>query len=424
MQLIKKFLLGNDTNITKKAYVWNTASSLITAAFTTLLLILISRVMPMESAGMFSIAIACASLFEVVGAYAMREFMVTDTNEVYSIFEYRRSRIITCLSMLFISVCYIAFNMISGSYSLEKATIVMIMCMFFTIEAYENVYIGFYQKYGRLDVGAKILTYRYIISIACFYIYALITKNLLISLLVMLGVTALVSSLGIFSTRRHFIDQINNKTLDNKNVLKLLGTCLPLCISSFLTIYIVNSPKYAIDMILTDTMQAYYGYISMPVFIITILNKFIYMPILPKFGQMWNNKNYKGFTSLLAKQFVIIAVLIVLALSGLWLLGIPLLSIIYNTDLTAYKTPMMILTLSGSMYAIGGFINIILITIRKYKISFFVFLADVLITLFLMSNAVRSYEIMGAVTAHLIITTALAVALAVVMVVCIKKAKK
>ena len=76
---------------------------------------------------------------------------------------------------------------------------------------------------------------------------------------------------------------------DWKNVKKILIQCFPLFVGLFLQFYIGNAPKYAIDAILSDNYQAIYGFIAMPVFIISLLNSMIFNPIPELFTEQYLN---------------------------------------------------------------------------------------------------------------------------------------
>ncbi len=54
-------------------------------------------------------------------------------------------------------------------------------------------------------------------------------------------------------------------------------------------------------------------------------------------------------------------------LAGGFLLGIPVLSILYSTDLTPYKSEFMLLLVGGIGYALASFASAILTVMRKQK---------------------------------------------------------
>ena len=60
----------------------------------------------------------------------------------------------------------------------------------------------------------------------------------------------------------------------------ILWECMPLFIGSYLTLYVGNAPKYAIDDFLELKYQTYYGILYMPSFVINLLSGFVFKPLL------------------------------------------------------------------------------------------------------------------------------------------------
>ena len=68
---LKSFYI-NTNNIERSSYVWNTASGLLFAMQSAILLMVISRTNSLDDAGVFSIAYAVASLMYYVGEFGVR----------------------------------------------------------------------------------------------------------------------------------------------------------------------------------------------------------------------------------------------------------------------------------------------------------------------------------------------------------------
>ena len=89
----------------------------------------------------------------------------------------------------------------------------------------------------------------------------------------------------------------------------LLKVCFPLFAGAFLSFYIGNAPKYAIDAMLTDELQACYGFIAMPVFVVGLLNNFIFNPILFRMSMLWKKGKKKEFVLRTACQVGIVGII-------------------------------------------------------------------------------------------------------------------
>ncbi len=380
--------------IEKNSYIWNTVAGMLNAFQSVIILIVLTRVLGLYDAGVFTIAYATAILMLTVGKFGMRNFQVTDIREQYSFGEYKTSRVITVLTMIVASILYIVYALVFWEYTIGKATVVIVMCLLKCIDAIEDIYHGLYQQKGRLDIAAKLLAYRMMITIGVLCTLLVITHDQLISLSITTLISFLFFLLSIQKTKKQF--EISKSKIDRTKVFSLLVTNFSLFISSFLMLYIGNAPKYAIDSILNSEMQACYGFISMPIFVIGLLNQFIYQPILTRMASQWNNCQLKLLVREIIRQCVYIACLTIAVIVIGYLMGIPILSIMYGTDLSAYKKEFIILLFGGGLLALAGFLTTTLTIMRRQNKLIIGYVLVSLFALMLSPVLVRSLGMMGA----------------------------
>lgn len=403
--MLKKFFTNSD-NIEKDSFVWNLIGSTLNAFQSVIMLVIITRVTNLNDAGIFSIAYANSILLLNIGKYGMRNFQVSDFNSEFSFDEYKKSRYITISAMILCSVIYIVIVSQTNNYSLNKSLIIFFMCLYKAIDAIEDVYHGHYQNNNRLDIAGKAMSFRMLISLIVFGGTIIISKSLLISLTVTIVISLIVC---IYSIKITYQDFKHDKQSSNKNINKLLKICFPLFLSVFLSFYINNAPKYAIDSILNDELQACYGFIVMPVFIIELLNNFIFNPVIYKLTSAWNNKDTKTFRFIIVKQSVIVFLITALCEAAAYIAGIPVLSIIYNTDLTQYKYDLLILLAAGGMLALSGLFVTSLTIMRKQKTILIGFIIVSVTAMILSRPIVRNYSITGASFLYLLLMVLLSI---------------
>ena len=70
----------------------------------------------------------------------------------------------------------------------------------------------------------------------------------------------------------------------------------------YLVIYIGNAPKYSIDAVLSSQEQACFNYIFMPVFVIGLLSRFIYQPLIGKMALLWHKGELRSFLSMVVSR--------------------------------------------------------------------------------------------------------------------------
>ncbi len=406
MKRAKTFIIES-TDINKDSYIWNMIGSLLMAFQSVIMLMILTRTVGITEAGIFTIAYANANLFLTIGKYGMRNFQVSDVKNQYSFSEYLCSRKITSIAMIIASIIYTVYTTITNSYTLEKSMIIIFMCIFKTVDSVEDVYLGMYQKQGRLDVASKIMTLRLICTIVIFGGGVIVFQNQLISLVIATLFTSCL--LFVFIKWTYSLFDIQKELIQFSKLFELMKNCFPLFIGTFLSFYIGNAPKYAIDATLSDELQACYGFISMPVFVIGLLNSFIFNPMLFHLSCMWEERKIKLFIKHTGIQIAIIIGITIICILGAYLLGIPVLSFMYNTNLQPYKSELIILLIGGGFLGMSGLLNAVITIIRFQKWLAWGY-AIVAILAFLFSDiVVKQYEMMGAAVLYTVLMAILSI---------------
>lgn len=377
--MIRNFLFGSKDKM-RSAYLWNTCAAMLNAFQTVFILMLISRIDSVIDAGVFTIAFAIGNLMLTIGKYGVRQFQVSDVEEKYSFREYTASRIVTSIIMILASFAYVGVNFATGLYNPSKCMVVILICLAKVIDAIEDVIHGMLQQYLRLDAAGKILSVRMSTYIFVYLICYYFSKNLVLTSAVALVVSFVQFVILNYTAVKGF--EIKKKTFDIRNVKNIFVECFPLFIASYLVIYIGNAPKYAIDKVMSSEAQACFTYIFMPVFVISLLSQFVYQPVISKMALLWHEKKISQFNKLIFRQIGLILLLSIAAIIGGYLLGIPVLSIIYGVDLTEYKKALVILLIGGGALAIVNFLQMIITVARKQKLLIIGYLLAFLLFVF------------------------------------------
>ena len=361
--MLKRFLIGKESAIGRDSFIYNTASGLINAAQSVLILMIIARVLGDYDAGVFTIAWAVGNLLLNVGKYGMREMQATDVTHKYSFRTYLNSRIISTAVMIVVSVGYVLYSAVTIGYETSKTLIIILVCLLKAIDSVEDVYQGQQQLNGRLDVAGKCYTLRLTVTLAGYVITLFVCNNLLISTVITLAVSCIAAAYLLYLTAP--IAKDTDDKGKGEGVFSLFKDCFRLFIATFLIFYMINAPKFVIDARMSSEAQADYGYISMPVFIIGVLGQFIYAPIIKGMADNYAKRDMKAFHKEILKQSLYLVILTAVIMAGTYLLGIPLLSIVFRKDLSIYKTGLIALMAGGSLLAYSNFARIVLTIMRK-----------------------------------------------------------
>lgn len=404
--IYKNLLIGNEKNLSQKIFIWNMMGSTLYSLTSVILMLSVTRVLGMESAGIFQIAFTTSQLMLTIAYYEMRPYQVTDVHDKFEFKEYFTVRIVTCILMIF---CSMIFIFIKG-YAKEKAIIVFLLCLYKMMDGLADVFEGTFQKGGRLDVAGKSLAFRTIITSIVFMLSVYVTKNLFISTIILVVVSILVFFMFDVSIASNFCEVKLSKNINA--IKKLLKECFPFFLASFMSIYVLNAIKYAIDGNLSDTYQSIYGIIFMPSFTISLLSGFILKPLLTTLAESWKERNMIKFKKMVLKLIFCIMAFTLIGLIGAYFLGIPVLSWLYNQDLSGYKIELLILLFSGGISAINTAFYYTLTVMRSTKNILFSYSLATIVALLFANTIVAKWKLIGGATFHLIIMLLLCITFA------------
>ena len=390
---------GNQ-RILRSAYRWNTVAGILFALQSTIMLVALTRVCDVYAAGVFTIAFANANLFMQISNYGMRKFQASDRIGEFSFRSYRASRTATCVAMVAASAAYIAYSTATLGYSADKAYVMLVMCVFKAIDSFEDVFTGGYQVQDRLDIGARMVTLRLVAVSAVFIVAALITHDLLVSITLTTLTSAAVLGVQIVFVRRKY--GLPNRKLpwSVRDVARLLRTCLSLCVADFLLFFIWNASRYAIDMLMDDAAQAYFGYIAMPVFVVNLLASFVYTPMITSLTDQWNAGEVKVFATRFVKLIGLIAVITAICVAGAWLIGVPVLNVLYNAELMPYLSELLVLVAGGGFLAATTLVTVGITIVRFQRVLVPLYAVLAVVAALLAFLAVDGFGLTGAAWAY------------------------
>lgn len=402
-------MINQETNRQQKQdYIWNTMAGLINAAEAVVMSMIVTRITGLADAGMLTIAFAVGNLLMPIGKFGIRNYQVTDSENRFSFAIYLKARMLTVVFMLLSIAGYVLYAFTKLQYGRDKIAIILAICMIYVVEAIEDVFGGYYQHRNRLDAGAKIFCFRWIGIMLVFPIALYTSRDLALTLWMCFGVSVMLFLIllklfypNICSEEdRHLVGIVRKSNLPV--IGQLLKIAFPLFGIAFLSFYANNAPKYAIDACLTDEIQACYGFVAMPVFVIGLLNNFVYQPTLVPMSIEWEEKRYEKFRSRIIKQFGVIMIIMAVCLIGAALLGIPVLSWLYHTDLSDYKVELLILLVAGGFLALSGYLSVVLTIMRCQKDLLWPYCLVAVMALVILKWIVSKYGTIGAALCYMI----------------------
>lgn len=341
----------------KKDVIWNTIGSGINAFNSLFYMIIVTRVNGVDDAGIFTLAFSTASLFNVIGIYSGRVYQVTDDTGITD-HDYFINKLMTCLAMLVVTFLFLGVK----GYSIWKGSIVLVLCLLKTFEAFSELIYAFLQKnYTLYKVGVS-FTLKNLIGLLLFFITDIVTKNVLISSIILLVTYVII--MIIYDFRNINRKVFSFKKINWENVLTIFKKGFFSFCLSFLTMYIINIPRYVIDDTMASKFSTIFGIIIMPASVMVLIAQFILHPFLMKLKDCLSNHEMKKFKTIIKKMIATILLFGVFVLIVAYLLGIPVLEFVYKIDLGDYKTSLMLVMVGAIMYGIMIIFSNILISMR------------------------------------------------------------
>lgn len=395
----------------KYKYIWFTMGTACFALATLVMTIVISRLLGETQAGMFSVGLSIAQWLVTIAYFEIRTFQVTDVRNEYSFKYYLTLRILMCIITFLASIVYVVFN----NYDIQKVIIILLVCLYKISDSIADTFEGEFQKEDRIDISGKSEFYRVFFSILVLVIAVAVSKNLILSLIIMNVVAyGMIVLLDIsIAVKRVSV----RMTGDMKRLWKLVKMCIPLAVSTFLSTYIINSSKLSVDRVLGDEAQLYYTAVFMPNMVINLFSGIIFKPMQTAMAVNYYEKKYKNFWHIISKMILIITGFTFVCEVGAYVLGIPVLSWLYGVNLKEYKLTLLLLLLCGGVNAINIIFYYVLAIMRKQKYMTILYIIVCLVSFLIMDTMTGRMGLMGASLGYLILVSLLAALLLVYIII-------
>lgn len=392
---------------TKQNYVWNLFGTVSSSLISVVLLLFASRFLDSHNSDIFSIAYALGQQFFVLGYFQIRNMQSTDIQEKYSFISYHNTRIVTIMMMILTSVGYVIFQ----GYDLYKSIIILLLVLYRAIDAYSDVFQGYFQQQNRSDLAGKVQFYRSWICIIVFGFSLLLTKSLMISSIVICLINLILTvvldyriSIRNFNTK--FFPSISK---DLSSIFSILREAFPLFINGFVITYVYNEAKIDIDLLLSkglfsNGIQRDFNVLFMPVFVLSLLF-FILRPLTTQLSIYWYERKYELFYKQIYILFTTMTILGVIIIGLGYLIGTEILGLVYGISLIEYKIPFVILLTGGILNVLALVIDIVMTIFRKQSYLVIAYITTFIVAKLITMIFVKKDGILGASLSFLISMT-------------------
>ena len=373
--------------------------------------IAVTRFGALSDAGILLLAFAAGNVLMAIGKFGCRMYQATDIQGQYAFKDYLLQRFCTLLMMLAVLVAWLYVS----DYGLYKLQAVALVAATYMVEAMEDCLWGHCQLHGYLYVGAQMFASRWLVIMTVFVV-ALISGGSMVAALAWSfaagGLVFAVWSVRLywseFRGKECILGWLEGKRDELRSLRGLFRHTFPLFLAGFCSIFVANLPRFAIDRYLTDEIQACYGFVAMPVFVIGLLNQFVYQPTVVPLTREFYEGDMAKFRLAVRRQILVVGGLSAACIGGAALIGIPVLSLIYHTDLSDYWRELVILQVAGAFLALSGYFTVLLTLMRQQRIILRGYLGALAGGMALLGPMVQHSGTVGASAGYLLVMLVLA----------------
>lgn len=408
-----------------KDVFWNMLGGGIVALQSAVLLIFVARFYNQDAAGIVSISYAFAVLAFTIARYGIRNYQVTDQQSEYSFNEYLFARYISVAVTILLICVYLAIQTATGNYSLNKSVVVLEIVLLRMVNAIEDVFLGRFQQVGKFGVGAKIMAIRETFLLILLILLLVMKIDLRIAVLVGIIFSSLVDVIYIYVKKADMdLDDGRQRKANPQAVGKLLRENFPLCIGTALAVYASNIPKYTTDWYLDEYSQAVVAYLILPVFTIALFSQFAYTPFVKDLGEAYHSDDKKSFLKKIRFQILFTAGVAIVICAVCLSIGLPILSYVYNIDLSVHRLEFVLLLVGGTLYALEYYLSIPVTIMHKQKQLGMGYALAIIIAAITQKRMVTDMGIMGVCILYCIINLVILLFFAAVVIMDLKTNKK
>lgn len=350
-----------------KNFIWNAIGLTSYCLVSMVLFIIVKLVNGINESGIFTYSYSICTLFFYISMYYNRTFQIVDNYKINGFNKFLSTRIITSFASI---ILIVIFSLISHFDSYKILIIFMIM-LFKTIDAISDTFYGYFQQKDKLYLVGISYTLKSFIGILLFLITDLLFKSVFLSIVSLIIVNIIIFVLfDVNKFKKMFIDKIQLDLSDTKKIIK---SSFSIFIFQIIAIYLANCQKYMITYISSNEIQTIFGILIMPATVLSLVGNYLILPFINKLGNYHQKKDYKNLNKLTIKIVLILFAigLIIIAITNI--LGIPLLNLLYQLQLSEYKLDLLIIILSAIFSSASMIFSGVLTIINENRVQVYIY---------------------------------------------------
>ena len=298
----------------RRNLVFNTAGSLLFYVCQAAMNLLVTALAGAAANGLLATAMTIANVGLSFASYGMRTFQVSDEAGKYTDRTYLASRFVT-VALAWAACMGFAFV---NAYTARQRWVIFLYTGYRLVESASDVWHGFLQKAERMDIVGISFGVRGGFTAGAVVGGLLLTKDLVITLAVLLALNlGYVALVDVPLARR----RADLGRTGGGSVPALLWECLPLAAYASLNTAVGSAPRYFCERILGEVMLSYFANVFLPVMMLQVAAVYLFVPFITTFSRLWNGRDGAGYFKALRMLGLCLAALWAAGTAGVLVLG-------------------------------------------------------------------------------------------------------
>lgn len=373
--------------------IWNIVGTTVNAFMSLIYQIIVARVNGVADTGSFSVCFAFSLLLYTFSNLGNRVFEVADhdgNDDTY--YTLKLGTAVLSLLFVWLFVCF-------SGYTPGRAALLFVLVLVRIIESFSDTIYALWQKAERLDLVGMSYVIKNIVSIGAFVLVDILTHSLLLSALGML-----VGTVAVYIV----FDRTISAKLHRFKPDRSGRACLQLCrrISyyiafNFVAMLISNLPKFIADFRYTDSQIGYFSILIMIPTFLTLLGQMIVQSFLTKITVLYRTRNLAQMHRLAVILSGAMAAVGAVICVGAYLLGAPVLKLVYGLDFESFKPDMLTAVCIGIINAMVYIVSAVLTVMGRSRQQFYLNIAALSAEIGILYFGMSGNTVLGALIAFL-----------------------
>ena len=349
--------MGDKANKTVKNTIYNTIGTFAYFFFQWITTVVVVRLTGYKDAGVFSLVVSFTNVFGFISRYGMRNYQISDYNDVFSNHQYLGARIWTtgiAIAGFFIVSLFCGFD----AYTYVCALAYMI---FKLLESLTDYLFAIFQKLDKYKEMAISYILKGILPLLGFIGCLWMFKSLLSAICCM----ALLYAAIVLCYDFPCVKARKTLRVSFQGNKKILSACLPLMLATLITPYMTFIIRFFIEKLYGEEMLGYYSSISMVVVVMTTLAGSVWYVIIPIISKHYTEENFGAIIRMLIGILLAIAGIgvVVIAL-GEWL-GPWAFRLVFGSEILAYMYLLAPVLIASILLTATAFFSTVLIPLQR-----------------------------------------------------------